>query len=40
MATAMTGEFFAWQGRVLTETDVLNLEMPKQNCEYSSELSG
>ena len=40
MATAMTGKFSPWQGRVLTEADVLNLEMPELNSEYSSELSG
>ncbi len=40
MATALTGKLVPWQGRVLTAVDVLNLEMPEQNSEYSSELSG
>jgi len=26
MATAMTGKFVPWQGRVLTEADLRNLE--------------
>src|SRR5437667_11638260 len=40
IATALTGKLVPWQGRVLTAVDVLNLEMPEQNSEYSSELSG
>ncbi len=30
MATAMTGKFFPWRGRVLTAADVLNLEVRKK----------
>jgi len=39
MATAMTGKFVPWQGRVLTEADVWNPEGPEQTPQYSSELS-
>jgi len=31
MATAMTGKFFPWRGRVLTEADLRNSEQLKQN---------
>ena len=40
MATAMTGKFVPWQGRVLTEADLQNPQGPEQNPKYSSELSG
>ncbi len=40
MATAMTGRFVPWQGRVLTEADLQNPQGPEQNPKYSSELSG
>jgi hypothetical protein len=39
MATAMTGKFVPWRGRVLTEAGLGNSDEPEQNCEYSSELS-
>jgi hypothetical protein len=39
MATAMTGKFVAWQGRVLTKAGLRNSEEPEQNPQYSSELS-
>ena len=39
MATAMTGKFVSWQGRVLTEADLRNPEHPEENPEYSSGLS-
>ena len=31
MATALTGKFVPWQGRVLTEADLRNSEQPEQN---------
>jgi hypothetical protein len=31
MATALTGRFVPWRGRVLTVADVLNLEMLEKN---------
>ncbi len=39
MATAMTGKFVPWQGRVLTEAGLRNLERQEENPRYSSELS-
>ncbi len=39
MATAMTGKFVAWQGRVLAKAGLQNSDEPEQNPQYSSELS-
>jgi len=39
MATAMTGKFVPWRGRVLTKAGLRNWDEPEQNPQYSSELS-
>src|SRR5467141_1669487 len=38
MATAMTGKFVPWRGRVLTEAGLGNWREPEQSPQYSFEL--